>query len=55
MTARENLATDEVIVADIATHSNHTHPSIKETKFLPVPQSVRKALTDKFVQGVNIE
>ena len=54
MTAMENLATNEVTVTYIATHTNH-HPSIKETKFLPVPQSIRKAVTDKFVRGVSIE
>ena len=50
----ENLATNEVTVTYIATHTNH-HPSMTETKFLPVPQSVRKAVTDKFIQGFNIE
>ena len=54
ITAMENLATNEVTVTYIATHTNH-HPSMTETKFLPVPQSVRKAVTDKFIQGVSIE
>ena len=54
MTARENLVTNEVTVTYITTHTNH-HPSIKETMFLPVSQSICKAVTDKFVQGVSIE
>ena len=53
-TGTENLATNELIVTYTATLTNH-YPSVKETWFLPVPQSVRKAVTDKFVQGVSIE
>lgn len=54
MTVTEDLATKEVTVAYIATHTNH-QLSLKENKFLPLPQSVKKEVGEKFSKGVSIE
>ena len=50
----KNLASNEVTVTYIATHTNH-QLSINENKFLPLPPSVKKEVEEKFSRGVSIE
>ena len=54
MTVIKNLASNEVTVTYIATHTNH-QLSVNENKFLPLPQSVKKEVEEKFSRGVSIE
>ena len=54
MIVKENVASCEVTVHYIATHTNH-QLSIEENKFLPLPLSVKKEVGEKFSKGVSIE
>ena len=53
-TVIKNLASNEVIVTYIATHTNN-QLSVNENKFLPLPKSVKKEVEEKFSRGVSIE
>ena len=43
-----------VEVTYICTHTNHSL-GLEEGKYLPLPQSVRKEIQEKFAQGVTLE
>ena len=54
MTATKNLKTGTVSLQYIATHTNH-ELSLAETKHLPLPQSLKKEVQDKFAKGISLE
>ena len=54
MTANENLVTGKVSVQYITTHTNHGL-SLADTKYLPLPQSIREEVGDKFARGILLE
>ena len=54
MTATKDFITGEVNVEYISTHCGH-QPSRAELRFLPLPQSLRKEVREKFAQGISIE
>lgn len=54
MRATKDLVTGEVNVEYISTHCGH-QPSHAELRFLPLPQSLRKEVKEKFAKGITIE
>ena len=54
MTTTRDLVTGEVKVEYISTHSGH-QPCRAELGFLPLPQSLRKEVKEKFAQDITIE
>ena len=54
MTANENLQTGKVWLQYISTHSNH-ELSLAESKHLPLLNSVKEEVQEKFAKGISIE
>ena len=54
MTATENLKTGAVSLDYICTHTNHDL-DISEAKYLPLPQSIKREVQEKFAKGISIE
>lgn len=54
MYVKHYQSTGRVEVTYICTHTNHLL-GLEECKYLPLPQSVRKEMQEKFAQGVTLE
>ena len=54
MYVKHYQSTRRVEVTYICTHTNHLL-GLEECKYLPLPQSVRKEMQEKFAQGVTLE
>lgn len=54
MIANENVETGVVTVDYVSTHTGH-RPSVAECKHLPLPNSLRKEVQEKFAAGISIE
>ena len=54
MHVQHNQTTERVKVTYICAHTNHSL-ELEECKYLPLPQSVRKEIQEKFAQGVTLE
>jgi len=50
----KHMSTGNVEVEYIFTHTNHS-TGLKETKHIPIPESVHKEIQKKFSQGISVE
>ena len=54
MVVAENKGSGKVTVQFIRTHTNHT-PGIGEAKYLPLAESVKQEIKEKYVQSIQVE
>ena len=54
MHVKHHISSGNVVVTYISTHTNHSL-GLEECKYIPLPQSVRKEIQQKFAQGITLE